>query len=395
MGRADGRRRPPARRACLIRRGLIRLPHRTPSSAMVPPRRPPLRFHRLRIAAVRRDTADSVCVGFDVPAALREAYRFTPGQFLTLRTRIDGAELRRPYSICSVPDAPMLQVGIKHQPGGRFSGWAATGLRAGDALDVMTPDGRFGIPIEPGSDRTLLAIAAGSGITPVLSILGSALAAERGRCVLWYGNRTRADIMFRSEIEDLKDRYLDRFVVVHLLSRERQDLAAFGGRLDPPAVHRLLHSLAPARPSHAFLCGPPGLLEALPPMLARHGLPDTHIHTERFTPAEDAPAAPVALPPAATEIPAAIATVTFDGVQTTFPIVREETVLAAGLRAGLALPYACRGGMCCTCRARLLEGQVHMTANYSLEPWETAAGYVLTCQAHPLTARLALDYDQV
>ena len=361
---------------------------------MAPPRPPP-RFHRLRIAAVRRDTADSICVAFDVPAALREAYRFTPGQFLTLRTHIAGTEMRRPYSICSAPGETTLRIGIKHQPGGRFSGWATTELCAGDTLDVMTPDGRFGIPIESGSDRTLLAIAAGSGITPVLSILASALAAERGRCVLWYGNRSRADIMFRSEIEDLKDRYLDRFVVAHLLSRERQDLAPFGGRLDPLAVHRLLHSLAPARPSHAFLCGPPGLLEALPPVLARHGLPETRIHTERFIPAEDAPPAPTARPPAAVEPPAAIATVTFDGVQTTFPIAREETVLAAGLRAGLALPYACRGGMCCTCRARLLEGQVHMTANYSLEPWETAAGYVLTCQAHPVGTHLVLDYDQV
>ena len=361
---------------------------------MTPPRRRP-HFHRLRVAAVQRETADSVCVTFDVPAALRAAYRFTPGQFLTLRARIDGAELRRPYSICSAPDVAALQVGIKHQPGGRFSGWATSLLRAGDTLDVMTPDGRFGVPIAPGSDRTLLAIAAGSGITPVLSILKAALARERGRCVLWYGNRTRADIMFRTEIEDLKDRYIERFAVTHLLSRERQDQAAFAGRLDPENVHRLLRSLAPANPAHALLCGPPGLLAALPAVLARHGLPATHIHTERFTPAEDAPPAPTAPPPPPCETPTATATVTFEGTQTTFPIAREETVLAAGLRAGLALPYACRGGMCCTCRARLLDGQVHMTANYSLEPWETTAGYVLTCQAHPVSTHLVLDYDQV
>ncbi|MBW4093734.1 MAG: 2Fe-2S iron-sulfur cluster binding domain-containing protein [Proteobacteria bacterium] len=368
---------------------------------MVPPRPPP-RFHRLRIAAVRRETADSICIGFDIPAALRAAYRFTPGQFLTLRSDRDGAELRRPYSICSTPDAALVWIGIKIQPGGRFSGWAGTALGVGDTIDVMTPDGRFGIPIEPGSNRTLLAIAAGSGITPVLSILGAALAAERGRCVLWYGNRARADIMFRSEIEDLKDRYLDRFVVVHRLSRERQEPVATGGRLDAPEVDRLLRALAPIRPAHAFLCGPAGLLDALPPVLQRHGLTAAQIHTERFTPAADAPPAPpcpTAGTPAAetraAETPAAIGTVTFEGVQTTFPIAPEETVLAAGLRAGLALPYACRGGMCCTCRARLLQGQVRMAANYSLEPWETAAGYVLTCQAHPVSAHLVLDYDQV
>ncbi|MGH7041395.1 MAG: 2Fe-2S iron-sulfur cluster-binding protein [Acetobacteraceae bacterium] len=366
---------------------------------------PPPRFHPLHIAALRRDTADSVCLTFAVPAALRDAYRFMPGQFLTLRATIGGAELRRPYSICSAPDGGTLRVAIKHQPGGRFSGWACTQLRIGDTLDVMTPDGRFGVPIEPGSDRTLLAVAAGSGITPVLSIVTSTLAWERGRCVLLYANRTRADIMFRGEIEDLKDRYLDRFSVIHVLSRERQELAAFAGRLDPPAMRRLLRALVPAAGTpaagipagraHAFLCGPPGLLAALAPVLTEQGWPAARIHIERFTPAEDASPAPAARPPATAEVPAAIATVIFEGVRTDFPIARNETVVAAGLRAGLALPYACRGGMCCTCRARLLEGQVQMAANYGLEPWETAAGYVLTCQSHPLTAHVVLDYDQV
>ena len=353
------------------------------------------RFHPIRIAALHRDTADSLCLSFAVPEALRAAYRFTPGQFLTLRATIAGTELRRPYSICSGLDETHLRVAIKHQPGGRFSGWAQTGLQVGDTLDVMTPDGRFGVPIEPGATRTLIACAAGSGITPVLSILASALARESGRCVLLYGNRTRADIMFRTEIEDLKDRYLDRFAVVHLLSRERRDLAAPGGRLDAPTVRQLLRAIAPPKPqeTHAFLCGPPGMLAALPPVLLDYGLPPERIRTERFTPAEDARPAPP--PPSLADAPTALARVTFEGVRSEFPIRPDETVIEAGLRAGLALPYACRGGMCCTCRARLLEGEVDMTANYGLEPWETAAGYVLTCQSHPRTPAVVLDYDQV
>lgn len=358
---------------------------------------PPSRFHPLRIAALRRDTADSVVLTFDVPGPLHEVYRFTPGQFLTLRATIDGVELRRPYSICSGADDGMLQVAIKRQPGGRFSGWANAALGPGDTLEVMTPDGRFGVPTEPGSPRALLGVAAGSGITPILSILRSALARERGRCVLFYANRTRADIMFRAEIDALKDRYLDRFALVHLLSRERQENGTLPGRLDAPAARRLLRALAPNGDALAFLCGPPGMAEALAPVLAEVGLPAERIRMERFTPAADAPdlAGASALATTTPDAAAALATVTFEGVRTTFPIAHEETVIAAGLRAGLALPYACRGGMCCTCRARLLEGRVEMAVNYGLEPWETAAGYVLTCQSRPLTPRLVLDYDQV
>ncbi len=184
---------------------------------------------------------------------------------------------------------------------------------------------------------------------------------------------------------------------MHLLSRERREGTALGGRLDAATARRLLHALAPAAEdvAHAFLCGPPGMLAALTPMLAEYGLPPGRIRVERFTPAADAPPLPAAPAPVAAGAPSAIATVTFEGVQSTFPVAPEETVIAAGLRAGLALPYACRGGMCCTCRARLTEGEVEMAVNYGLEPWETAAGYVLTCQARPRTSRVVLDYDQV
>ena len=354
------------------------------------------RFHSLRIASLHHDTADSVVLGFVVPDALRPAYRFTPGQFLTLRATIDGAELRRPYSLCSDPDDPEPRVGIRHLPGGRFSGFANQMLRVGDRLDVMTPDGRFGLPPEPGARRTLLFCAAGSGITPILSILRATLAREAGRAILLYANRTRASIMFRAEIEALKDRYLDRLAVAHFLSREIQDGSALA-RLDPPALRRLLTATAPGGVDHAFLCGPPALTDALADALT-DALADVavagRVHRERFTPAEDA-AAPLIAPAPAPGTAAAHATVTFDGVRTRIPLGAKDTILGAGLRAGLNLPYACRGGMCCTCRARLTEGEVAMDANYSLEPWEMAAGYVLTCQARARTAELAVDYDQM
>jgi len=359
----------------------------------------PPRFHTLPIATLHRETADSTVLGFAVPAGLRAAYAFTPGQFLTLRTATETGEVRRPYSICSDPAEldtdGVLRVGIRHLPGGRFSGLVASRFAPGEHLDVMTPDGRFGIAAAPGSRRTLLFCAAGSGITPILSILRAALTREAGRCVLFYANRARATIMFRAEIEALKDRYLDRFAVVHLLSRERQETGALAGRLDPPTLARLLRGAAPGGVDRAFLCGPAAMTDALAPVLAASGLAEAAIHRERFVAAEDA--APAPPPPAETAQATSVAraAVIFAGLRSEFPIGPDETIIAAGQRAGLDLPYACRGGMCCTCRARLTEGAVTMAVNYGLEPWEVAAGYVLTCQSRPRTPFVALDYDQV
>ena len=367
----------------------------------------PPRFHALAIATLHRETADSTVLGFAVPAALRAAYMFTPGQFLTLRIITESGELRRPYSICSDPAEldtdGVLRVGIRHLPGGRFSGLVASRLAAGGRLDVMTPDGRFGIAAAPGSHRTLLFCAAGSGITPILSILRATLTREAGRCVLFYANRARATIMFRAEIEALKDRYLDRLAVVHLLSRERQETGALAGRLDPPTLARLLAGAAPLGVDRAFLCGPAAMTDALAPVLAASGLAEAAIHRERFVAAEAAPentAEDTALGPAPSAEAAqaaslARAAVIFAGLRSEFPVGPDETIIAAGQRAGLDLPYACRGGMCCTCRARLTEGAVTMAVNYGLEPWEVAAGYVLTCQSRPRTPFVALDYDQV
>ncbi|HET6185327.1 MAG TPA: 2Fe-2S iron-sulfur cluster-binding protein [Acetobacteraceae bacterium] len=353
------------------------------------------RFHRLRVADRRQETRTCLSFAFAVPEILAQAYRFMPGQYLTLRAMIAGTEVRRSYSICSAPHENELRVAVKLLKGGAFSAWAQDSLFAGSEIDVMTPDGRFGIPPEPGSARALLAIAAGSGITPIMSILKTALSEERGPFFLLYGNRTSAEIIFRGELEDLKDRHLGRLSVFHVLSREQQEFELLTGRLDAEKVGLLLRQVVPVHSlAHAFLCGPQPMIEGLGPALAEAGLPEPAIHIERFTPGAAGPPPP--LPSAA--LPAKVlarATIIAEGATSEIDVAEGETILEAGTRAGLNLPYSCRGGMCCTCRARLLEGQAAMDVNYSLEPWELQAGYVLTCQARPLTKRLTVDYDHL
>jgi ring-1,2-phenylacetyl-CoA epoxidase subunit PaaE len=357
------------------------------------------RFHALTVTEVRRETQDAVSVALAVPPELREAFRFTPGQYLTLRRVFDGEEVRRSYSVCSGLDDGELRVGIKCVPGGRFSAWACEALRPGDAVEAMPPEGRFGLQPDPAAaPRTVLGIACGSGITPILSIARSLLSREpRSRVVLLYGNRGAPDIMFREALEDLKDRHLDRLTVVHVLSREKHELAALHGRLDRGRIAALLPGLVrPGEIGAAFLCGPSGMAEAATEALVSLGVMPERIHVERFTPA-GGPAAPVAPRPAAEApagaAPAAMLEIVVEGVTRAVPMLEGETVLEAGLRAGLDLPWSCRGGMCCTCRAKVAEGEVAMDVNYSLQPWETEAGFVLTCQSRPKTPTVAVDYD--
>lgn len=354
----------------------------------------PPRFHDLRIAARRPETAEAVVLTFDVPPPLRDAYRFRPGQYLTLRATIGAEDVRRSYSICSSPDDGPLSVGIKRVDGGLFSNWAADGPSAGDTIQVMTPDGRFGLPPATGS-RTVAAFAAGSGITPVLSIMRQVLADEPGtRFFLFYGNRATASIMFRDAIDDLKDRYLSRLSVFHVLSREQQDVPVLNGRLDGDKVRLLLHHMLPAGAiDQALVCGPQPMIEGLVDVLGELGLSSERVHIERFTPSRDG--RPRAMPVAPAAAPAAIVTVISEGVRSDIPVAAGEAIIDAALRAGRMLPYSCKGGMCCTCRARVLEGRVEMAVNYSLEPWELAAGFVLTCQSRPVTDRVVVDYDQV
>jgi ring-1,2-phenylacetyl-CoA epoxidase subunit PaaE len=353
------------------------------------------RFHTLMISDLRRETADAVSLAFAVPGRLSEAYRYMPGQYLTLRATIDGEDVRRSYSICSGLDDGELRVVIKRVEGGAFSGWAHEQLRLGDRLAVMTPGGRFGVPIEPGAARTLVAFAAGSGITPVMAILKTVLRREAGRFFLFYGNRSSAGIIFREQLEDLKDRYMARLSVFHVLSREQQDIAVLNGHLDGEKLQLLMRGIVPVeRVDQAFVCGPQPMIEGLEKALADLGMQRDRVHVERFTPGVGGRPRPVVVA-AATQVPKAIATVISEGVRYDIPVADGEAIIDAAIRAGRSLPYSCKGGMCCTCRARLVEGRVEMTVNYSLEPWETDAGYILTCQSHPVTERVVIDYDQV
>ncbi len=347
------------------------------------------RFQRLTVSGLRRTTAGAVVVTFDAPAAFRD---FEPGQYLTLRATIEGHDIRRCYSICCSPDENTLRVAIKHLPGGRFSTWANTVPREGDTMLVMPPEGRFGVPIDPVASRVFAAFAAGSGITPVLSIMKTVLTREKhSRFFLFFGNRSTADIMFRDEIEDLKDRHMSRLSVFHVLSRERQELDILNGHLDAGKIPALTRLMPP--PDHVFVCGPQAMIEGLEPALTAAGIAPERIHVERFTPSTDGAHAAIVVPEGTP--PAAIATMIMDGARIEVPMAIGETIVDAALRAGRDPPFSCRAGMCCTCRARLIEGRVDMAANYSLEPWETDAGYVLTCQARPLTERVVVDYDQV
>jgi ring-1,2-phenylacetyl-CoA epoxidase subunit PaaE len=354
-------------------------------------------FHALRIADVRRETPDAVSIAFAVPAELREDYRFRPGQHLTLRTTLDGAELRRSYSICTGLDDPELRVAVKQVDGGSFSRFANEALKAGDRIDVMTPQGRFGVAPEPDAARTYLAIAAGSGITPIMSILRSVLTREpKSRVFLLYGNRTAQSIIFKHALDDLKDRFLERLGIYYVLSRESQEVALLNGRIDGEKIATVLRTVVPARRLDAvFLCGPGGLIEEGKAAVLRAGVHTKQIHVEYFT-TDGVPGVQRRTPrPADGKEPAAIVRVRLDGSDHVVPLFDGETIVEAGLRQGLEMPYSCRGGMCCTCRARLLEGEVSMDQNFSLEQWEMQAGYVLTCQSHPKTRSIAVDYDQV
>ncbi len=353
-----------------------------------------IEFHRLKVADVRRETPEAVSIAFAVPRELNEAYRFNPGQHVTLRTNVDGAEVRRSYSICTAPDDGELRVTVKKVDGGLFSTLANASIKPGDEIDVMTPQGRFGVALEPNAARTYVAIVAGSGITPIMSILRTVLTHEpKSRVVLIYGNRTTQSIIFREALEDVKDRFMGRFTVHHVLSREHQEIPLFDGRIDTTKLDTLLRTLPQGGIDHAFLCGPGGLIEDGKAALGRFGVPAERIHVEYFS----ADGSPVATRAAYTAAGAQEANVdiVLNGTHHSIPVRGGETIIDAGLRAGLEMPYSCRGGMCCTCRAKVTAGEVRMDTNYSLEPWELEAGYVLTCQSHPVTAKVALDYDQV
>lgn len=354
------------------------------------------RFHTLHVSDLKRETPDAVSIAFAVPPQLQREYRFAAGQYLTVRKELDGEELRRSYSICTGPDDGELRIAVKRVDGGLFSAWANSSIHAGDALEVMTPTGRFGVAHAPDQARVHVGFAAGSGITPVLSIVRGVLSREaRSRVFLFYGNRFVRDMLFREALEELKDRYLGRLSVFHVLSQEQQDIPILNGRLDAAKVRLLLRHMVPVGTvDHAFICGPTGMSEEVEATLLDLGLRPDQVHVERFVSAFGGQPRPKPTP-AQAAAPHAVASLIVDGLRADVPVAEGETVLDAALRAGMDLPYACKGGMCSTCRARVQDGAVSMAVNFSLEPWEVEAGFVLTCQAQPTTPHVVIDYDHV
>ncbi|MGH9467818.1 MAG: 2Fe-2S iron-sulfur cluster-binding protein, partial [Terriglobales bacterium] len=337
-------------------------------------------YHSLPIAAVTAETRDAVTVTFAVPPELEAVFRFTQGQHVNVRARIEGAEVRRSYSICAEAGVDRLRILIKRQPEGLFSNWANDSLRAGQTLDVMPPSGLFHTPLDAARAGRYLAVAAGSGITPVLSLLKTTLRAEpHSQFTLVYGNRASSSILFREELADLKDRYLDRFSLVHVMTREHQDLDLLNGRLSAEKMEQLLRYWGPLAGMDAvFLCGPQLLNRELTDSFRAAGYSAARIKIEQFAANQQRQQAGAAGRPraAATQTSREVRLI-LDGRQYRFPIERErETILEAGLRAGLDLRFSCKSGVCATCRAKLVSGEVDMDGNFALEDNEIARGYI-------------------
>ena len=354
-------------------------------------------LHPLRVAEVEPLTDDAVALTFAVPDDLRGLFSFSPGQHIALLHPDHGDELRRSYSICS-PAGGSLRVAVKRLPGGIFSRFVHEELRPGDQLHVLPPSGRFTTAVDPTRPRHRVAIAAGSGITPVLSILASVLSAEpASACTLVYGNRTTNSIMFIEELEDLKDRYPERFQMIHVLSREPQAVPLTEGRVDGPKLERLLDNLIPPDDvDEWFVCGPFSMVEAARATLRERGVATGAIHTELFHAEDPKVVTEVAPQDGAPSAELALVTVVLHGRRTEVRVPQAGTsILDAALAVRPDAPYACKGGVCGTCRCRLLEGDVRMDHVYALEDDEVASGLRLACQSHPLTDTVTLDFDDV
>lgn len=356
-------------------------------------------FHPLRVRAVQPDTQEAVVVSFDVPEDLRPVFGFTQGQYLTLRKEIDGQDLRRSYSICAGVDDGELRVGVRKVKDGVFSNWINEQLRPGDTINVMAPQGRFFVPIEADSRRHHLGIAGGSGITPILSIMKTVLAREPGsRFTLIYGNRSLKSTMFKEELEDLKDRYMARLVLHHVLSDQHTESEINAGVMDRAKIGEFLSALVPAQSiTCAYLCGPFQMNDEAEAALLAAGVPEDRIHIERFGVAQQAAGQVGAVLHQAQPGDAAKAKVVIvrDGLQREILFTRDQpSILDAASAAGLEVPYSCTSGVCGTCRAKVVEGRVRMERNFALDKKEVAAGFVLTCQAHPTTDRVVLSFDE-
>ena len=358
-------------------------------------------FHALRVKSITPDTDEAVIVSFDVPETLQSDFEFTQGQHLTLRILLNGKEERRSYSICSGVDDGDLRIGVRHVTGGVMSGWLNQSLKTGETIDVLPPEGRFFVPIDAALARNYLGIAGGSGITPILAIMKTVLAREPlSRFTLIYGNRHQSSTMFKEELEDLKNRYLTRLTLHTVFSQEHMDSSLnsqfSSGRLTQAKLGEFLSVLMqPQQLDHVFVCGPHGFNDAADAALLAAGVAAEHIHIERFGVPVDATGDKAKPTVQAGDAPQAMVQIIRDGLAREIEFRTEHgNVLDAAAAAGLEVPYSCKSGVCCTCRAKLLEGKVRMDRNFALEPHEVAAGFVLTCQAHPLTERVVISFDE-
>jgi ring-1,2-phenylacetyl-CoA epoxidase subunit PaaE len=355
------------------------------------------RFHPLRVSGIVRDTKDSVVVTLEPPADARDQFEFIQGQYLTFRRVFDGEEVRRSYSICAGRSDGILRVGIKKVEDGWFSAWANDELKVGDTLDAMTPLGNFHVALKPEAARRYLGFAGGSGVTPLISIIRTVLAEEpKSSFTLVYGNRAASAIMFREELEDLKNLHLGRLNIVHILESEAPEIDLFSGRLDREKCDALFERWVDVRRADfAFICGPEPMMLAVADALKARGLAEDRIKFELFATPKRGKAKPKTSAAEAAMGKRCAVTVVLDGAARSFDMAKAgETVLEAALAARVDAPFACKAGVCSTCRAKLVEGEVEMEANYALEDYEVKRGYILTCQSHPLTDRLVIDYDQ-
>lgn len=355
-------------------------------------------FHSLTIKQVRQETRDAVSIAFDVPAHLRDEFRFTQGQYLVMRTQLDDEEVRRSYSICSAVQDGELRVAVKRVPGGRFSAFANEVLKAGQQLEVMPPSGNFFVPLDPARRGNYLGVAAGSGITPILSLVATTLATEPdSRFTLLYGNRASNSALFRDRLEDLKNQYLERLNLIFVFSREQQDVDLYNGRIDADKCGQLFSRwLDVTSLDAAFICGPQAMTETVRDSLQANGMDKARIHYELFAAAGSE--ARREAREAARELDSAVSQVTVisDGRALAFDLPRNtRSVLDAGNAIGAELPYSCKAGVCSTCKCKVIEGEVEMDSNHALEDYEVAAGYVLSCQTYPLSDKVVLDFDQL
>lgn len=355
-------------------------------------------FHELRVRDIRRETEDTVSIAFDVPDELKETYNFKPGQYLTLETAIDGENVRRSYSLCTAPVENDLRVAVKKVPGGKFSTYANEVLKEGDSMKVMKPEGRFTTPIDANNKKHYVMFAAGSGITPIMSLVKTILKEQpQSEVTLFYGNRTQSSIIFRDQLEDIKNSYVDRFTVYHILSKENLGIDLYAGRIDKEKCEIFNDKVWKfSFGDEFFLCGPFEMITSVSAYLQELGIDKHNIHFELFTPPDKQKAAQTDQPGVKEELPSGLShiTITVDGDEYTFELDKDgDSILDAAMNTGADVPFSCKGGVCCTCKAHVEKGEVKMEVNYALEEDEVQNGYVLTCQSHPISDEVVLNFD--